>query len=206
MAIVYCTTNLINGKKYIGSHKDDHPSYLGSGVYLTKAIKKYGKENFCREILWQGEECDRYRIEEETIASFMAADDKSFYNISHKGTGLPKGYKWSEEVLDKNREARKERLNKYRQSKIQDFIKTEKGQEHIKSLNKRINTDREIINKRNASLKKRYELFGHHSTGVPKPDTWKQKRKKQCIHCGIICDISNHTKWHGDKCKMKIFK
>ena len=46
------TTNLINNKKYIGMHygsEDD--DYLGSGKLLTRAIKKYGKENFKREIL-----------------------------------------------------------------------------------------------------------------------------------------------------------
>jgi hypothetical protein len=39
MAIIYCTTNKINGKKYIGSHNGNKSSYLGSGVNLTKAIK-----------------------------------------------------------------------------------------------------------------------------------------------------------------------
>ena len=49
---IYQTTNLINGKKYIGKHigyiNDD---YLGSGIILNKAISKYGKENFKKEIL-----------------------------------------------------------------------------------------------------------------------------------------------------------
>lgn len=203
MAIVYCTTNLINGKKYIGSHKDNNSKYLGSGVLLAKAIKKYGKENFVREIIWEGDESDRYAIEEKTILELFAVDNPNYYNVSHKGTGLPKGFKWSKEILDRYRETRKERFNKYRESKIADFIKTDAGKKHIKELNIRVNTDREIINKRNASLKRRYQEFGHHSTGVPKPDTWKEKRKKECLHCGIVCDISNHTKWHGDKCKKK---
>ena len=44
---VYLTTNLINGKKYIGQHYgelDDY--YLGSGSILKKAILKYGRKNF----------------------------------------------------------------------------------------------------------------------------------------------------------------
>ena len=38
---IYETTNLINGKKYIGKHKADcfDKSYIGSGTILTRAIK-----------------------------------------------------------------------------------------------------------------------------------------------------------------------
>ena len=48
---IYITTNLITNEKYIGKHygtEDD--SYLGSGKILQRAILKYGKENFKREI------------------------------------------------------------------------------------------------------------------------------------------------------------
>ena len=51
--IIYETTNLLNNKKYRGLHKckslDD--GYLGSGKAFSDALKKYGKENFKREIL-----------------------------------------------------------------------------------------------------------------------------------------------------------
>ena len=34
-------------------------------------------------------------------------------------------------------------------------------------------------------------------------DCVKSRPKIECVHCGIICSPSNHTKWHGDKCKRK---
>lgn len=49
--IIYKTTNLINGKIYVGSDISNIPSYLGSGKILKCAIKKYGKDNFQKEIL-----------------------------------------------------------------------------------------------------------------------------------------------------------
>jgi hypothetical protein len=37
--IVYCTTNLVNNKIYIGVHKTTNPSvfdgYIGNGVYVS---------------------------------------------------------------------------------------------------------------------------------------------------------------------------
>mgnify|MGYP001145122316 CR=1 FL=1 len=50
---IYKTTNLINGKIYIGQKftLTNYNTYLGSGELLKKAIKKYGKENFKREII-----------------------------------------------------------------------------------------------------------------------------------------------------------
>ena len=52
MIFNYLTTNKINGKKYIGSHSGSvGDNYLGSGNLIKKAIKKYGKENFVRDVL-----------------------------------------------------------------------------------------------------------------------------------------------------------
>lgn len=50
---IYLTTNLVTGEKYIGKHYGElDDSYLGSGLILKRAVTKYGKENFERDILY----------------------------------------------------------------------------------------------------------------------------------------------------------
>lgn len=52
---IYMTTNMINGKKYIGKRLYDKrgiwKEYLGSGVLLKRAIRKYGRQSFKRDII-----------------------------------------------------------------------------------------------------------------------------------------------------------
>ena len=87
MGIIYKTTNVKNGKIYIGKDKNNNPSYLGSGVILEQAIKKYGRQFFHKEIL---EECDDNIIDSREIfwvAKLKTTDNKIGYNITNGGTG-----------------------------------------------------------------------------------------------------------------------
>lgn len=83
--IVYKTTNKINGKIYIGVHRTKNPcefdGYLGCGVNIKnpssmekpstnfqKAVKKYGFENFHREVLFVFDNrIDAYAKEAEIV-------------------------------------------------------------------------------------------------------------------------------------------
>lgn len=109
-AIVYCTTNLINGKKYIGSHNGKNPKYLGSGDWFKKALKKYGKDNFIRQTLWEGPEEYMREMEEYYIDYYSAYESQLFYNMSKKGVGGMAGKKQSEECLAKRSKAMRGRI------------------------------------------------------------------------------------------------
>ena len=86
---IYITTNLINGKKYIGRRTSQvflGSKYLGSGVHLVRAVKKYGAQNFKVDLI---EECDTYEqlVERETyyIKLNHAVESDQFYNQSYGG-------------------------------------------------------------------------------------------------------------------------
>ena len=85
---LYCVTNLITNKKYIGSHTGYiTDTYLGSGVILKKAIKKYGKHNFVKDILWEGPNEHMRDMETYWCEYFNVANNTLFYNRTNKGTG-----------------------------------------------------------------------------------------------------------------------
>jgi group I intron endonuclease len=87
---IYITTNMINGKKYVGQRKMDKnskwKSYLGSGEALKKAINKYGKENFHREIIDIAFDKNELNILEKyyTIL-FDTVNDDNWYNMCYGG-------------------------------------------------------------------------------------------------------------------------
>lgn len=84
---IYLTTNLINGKQYIGQHYGyTNDAYLGSGVMLTRAIEKYGAENFNRVILCFCKDAEEANSKEiEIIARYNAVEDNNFYNLASGG-------------------------------------------------------------------------------------------------------------------------
>jgi group I intron endonuclease len=48
---IYKITNNINGKVYVGKQSTNRKNYYGSGKLIKQAIKKYGIENFTKEII-----------------------------------------------------------------------------------------------------------------------------------------------------------
>ena len=89
---VYEITNLVNGKKYIGKRSCKCPieedKYMGSGILISKSIKKYGKENFRKDIL---EICNSeemaFEREKYWIKHYNAVESREFYNIKDGGEG-----------------------------------------------------------------------------------------------------------------------
>lgn len=86
--VIYKTTNLVNGRQYIGKSVRNRPSYLGSGSILKKAIQKYGKENFVKEIIDKCSSIDELKEREEYWLNYYdAARNPMFYNTHNYSYG-----------------------------------------------------------------------------------------------------------------------
>ena len=111
--IIYKTTNLISGKYYIGCHQTNllNDGYIGSGKYLKRAIKKYGKNNFHFEILYFAKDKEEMFSLEKQIVTKELINDNFCYNLKLGGeggnpglVGAFKGKKHSVETKNKLRD------------------------------------------------------------------------------------------------------
>jgi len=88
MYYIYKTTNIINGKFYIGLHKSEcieKDNYLGSGKSLISAIKKHGRENFKREILYVFNTLEEASDMEAEIVNETFVKNRETYNMKTGG-------------------------------------------------------------------------------------------------------------------------
>ena len=158
--IIYKTTNLINGKFYVGKDERNKPDYLGSGINLQRAIKKYGKENFIKETLevcYTREELierEKYWIKETKAQEigYNIADggwggntyteetrqriSKQFTGRKHKPETIKKlkGIKKNPKLSDEEIERRRKKLIEMRNDP--EFIKKqEEGFRNCKNMN-----------------------------------------------------------------------
>jgi len=101
MGVVYKITNLINNKIYVGRDIKNHSYYLGGGIIIKAAVKKYGRHNFIREII---EECTDEILSEREIFWIKELDARNpsiGYNISTGGEYGDTGKRYGESIKGK---------------------------------------------------------------------------------------------------------
>src|SRR3990167_4680514 len=111
--IIYKTTNTVNNKIYIGKDSYNNPKYIGSGKLLWKAINKYGKKAFIKEII---ERCStQTELNEKEIYwidHYDSTNRSLGYNISLGGRGGNYGVKFSEKTKKKMSNSQKGKHSK----------------------------------------------------------------------------------------------
>lgn len=87
--IFYKTENKLDSKFYYGVHKtcNIYDSYLGSGIKIIRAVKKYGKENFVKKPLYFFDTYEKALEFEKEFVNESLLQDPSCYNIKLGGKG-----------------------------------------------------------------------------------------------------------------------
>lgn len=87
--IIYKITNKINNKIYVGKQVNirKNNNYLGSGKLIKLSVKKYGKENFQKDILQECQTNDELNIFEKIWIERLNSLIPNGYNISTGGDG-----------------------------------------------------------------------------------------------------------------------
>ena len=156
--IVYKTTNLLNNKEYIGIHKTEKldDGYLGSGLAIKRAIKKYGEQNFKREIL---EFCSSYEELLDREKHYVNEEWVCLKNTYNLKTGGQSSGLLSEESKLKISKTLKEKYSKGEiiPRKTAPYVATDEQKEKISK-----------------SLKDRYKEVEHHKKGV---EPWNKGKK-----------------------------
>lgn len=132
----YKITNILNGKFYYGIHSTDNlnDGYLGSGGSIKKAIKKYGKENFIKEIIADYPTRKEASDHEKMVVTCELIRLKECYNCR---TGGENEYGFSEEILEKLRKSRLgKKSSESSKKKVSEALKGERNPNFGKTRSK----------------------------------------------------------------------
>lgn len=118
---IYKTTNKITNMQYIGSHHGSvNDSYFGSGLAISRAIEKYGKHNFKKEIIEIVDNKDLLLEREKYwLKKFNCATNPKYYNLTNVAGG---GF-MSDGKTDEERKIIREKQEVGRRAKRKQTIK-----------------------------------------------------------------------------------
>lgn len=193
---VYKTINLINQNYYIGKHSSENPNddYLGSGKALHIAIKKYGIENFKKEVLFLFEnEEEAYKKEKEIIKELDGVRDQTCYNLCYGGIGFWQG---STHTLESREKISSGNKGKIRTNEAkQKYSEARKGtvvSEETKKKLSDINKGKKHSEETKAKLVANSGMRGKKHTQEAREKISKAHKGKPSIRKGIEC--SEETK------------
>jgi group I intron endonuclease len=228
---VYLTTNLINGKQYVGDHTiniNKRDSYLGSGALIKEDQKIYGKDNFSKKILeYFNSKEEAYQAQRKYIKQFNTHISQGGYNKNWTGG------QWatiqSEETKRKISIAGKGKKSPRKGKKLPiEHTKNislgllgEKNPNHKSKLTeeRRLNL---IKNLRHSQVGKNNGMYGkkHKPESIEKNRNTHKKEnlsfetiskmsisaknrpKLHCEHCNKEINSSMYARWHGSNCKL----
>lgn len=170
------------GLNYFGKTTKDPYLYCGSGKYWTSHINKYGNDVETLQV-WEFtdiDKCSEFALEFSIQHNIV--ESKEWANLRLEN-GLDGGHTpgaYSDAANQKRREKLIGRV----------FAPETLAKRSEAAKGKRTGIDNPMFGRKQSNLSK---------------DTAKVilNQKIECVHCGMICRLVNHSRWHGDKCKNK---
>jgi group I intron endonuclease len=186
---IYKTINKKNNKIYIGKRKGVlDTNYFGSGIYLKRALNKYGKDKFKLEIIIYAENRNQLsKLEKQYIKKYRKMFGKeNLYNITDGGDGFtgPRSEETKQKMRKPKSEEHKQNLSKAlmnHQVTIETRLKIKKtltGQKYSKERCKNMSESHKGI-----------KLSEEHKRKIKIGSIGKNKGKKLSkLHCKKISD------------------
>jgi len=199
--IIYKTTNNLNKKFYIGCHQtsDINDSYLGSGKHLKRAIKKYGIDNFTKEILFIFDNKEEMFLKEKEIVNKELVIDNATYNLKIGGSGGNPGIVGA--FLGRSHS--EESKNKIREKALLQ-ITTDKKKERLSCNHwSKAEPDKQREHARLAGIKRgdMYKDMPELKTKISESLKGRTQNKIECPHCKRIGGERAMKRHHFDNCK-----
>lgn len=195
--IIYKITNLINNKIYIGKDMKNSSTYFGSGKIIKLAIKKYGKENFKKDIIEICENKEQLNCQEiHWISFYNSTNELIGYNIALGG----EGGKTTKEPWNKGLKTGK--LKSEHKQKISDALTGNERTQETKVKISKAHTGK-ILSKSTKDKLSQLNLGKILSEETKNKMSQTRKNKKQtiliCPHCNKSGGTAMH-RWHFDNC------
>ena len=183
---IYIITNTLDGKIYIGQHTSNklNDNYFGSGLRIKRAIKKYGKENFTKEILAYTDTQESLNwLEKYYIRKYKAQNPEIGYNIAFGGV-YGNTYIRTPESIAKFKRTIKERYNNFSGENNPMF-------HHQWTDEQR---EKQRIAQKGLHVGEKNVMYGNHHSEESKRKESETKRGSHRVY-----DNPEHTKWHMEK-------
>ena len=213
--LVYETTNLINGKRYVGIHstKDPDDGYIGTGTIFMRSVKKYGRDNFERTILSSWPTRNEAKLEEARIVDEEWTADPMTYNLCTGGNGRD----WTEEQRELHgrfisSQWTEERRRKTSEETRKRFKGKKKSPEHhAKMSDIRKNVPKKTCEWCHQEFDPTPYAMWHGEYCKLNPDRKirpprKYPKDKTCERCGKVCRSQVYSAFHGPKCRQYLKK